>query len=145
MITFLPVADFEESARILDMRRLGKQRVEAHQIYQLLIHPLYKSKWRNHPAVRMWIGYDVALLNYRDAMIKEWVRRGYNNTMHIFYSGISSNLPPWLGDEEFHSSHRAALLAKDPTHYKQFGWLEEPNINYFWPSRQEKYGSTRTE
>jgi len=28
MQTFLPVADFEESARLLDSPRLGKQRVE---------------------------------------------------------------------------------------------------------------------
>ena len=32
MQTFLPVADFVESARMLDYKRLGKQRVEGMQL-----------------------------------------------------------------------------------------------------------------
>jgi hypothetical protein len=41
--------------------------------------------------------------------------------------------PPWLGMPEFHASHRAALLAKKPAYYAQFGWTEEPSLEYFWP------------
>ncbi|HEY4386986.1 MAG TPA: pyrimidine dimer DNA glycosylase/endonuclease V, partial [Ktedonobacteraceae bacterium] len=35
MQTFLPCADFAESARILDNRRLSKQRVEGQQILNI--------------------------------------------------------------------------------------------------------------
>jgi hypothetical protein len=35
MQTFLPYASFEETAHILDYRRLGKQRVEGWQIIPL--------------------------------------------------------------------------------------------------------------
>jgi len=35
MQTFLPYADFKESAQCLDYRRLGKQRVEAKQIHRM--------------------------------------------------------------------------------------------------------------
>ena len=50
MQSFLPIADFTETARILDPRRLGKQRVEALQILRGLIVPGYG--WRHHPAVK---------------------------------------------------------------------------------------------
>jgi hypothetical protein len=36
MQTFLPVADFVETARILDDSRLGKQRVKMYQIIRTL-------------------------------------------------------------------------------------------------------------
>ena len=54
MQTFLPVADFAESARLLDSPRLGKQRVETLQILRALELPDYG--WANHPAVLMWRG-----------------------------------------------------------------------------------------
>ena len=54
MQTFLPVADFEESARLLDSPRLGKQRVETLQILRALELPDYG--WANHPVVTMWRG-----------------------------------------------------------------------------------------
>jgi len=57
--TFLPYADFGESARALDTRRLGKQRVETLQIVRALTRP--GNGWRHHPAVRMWRGYEEAL------------------------------------------------------------------------------------
>ena len=47
--TFLPYADFERSARSLDQRRLGKQRVECLQGAAGLTVPGYG--WRHHPAV----------------------------------------------------------------------------------------------
>lgn len=56
MQTFLPYPDFELSARFLDRQRLGKQRVEAWQILNVLEElkiPGRTPAWRNHPAVRM--------------------------------------------------------------------------------------------
>lgn len=62
MQTFLPYADFSGSAAALDPRRLGKQRVEAIQVLRGLTVPGYG--WRHHPAVRMWAGYEEALVRY---------------------------------------------------------------------------------
>ena len=56
MQTFLPDKSFVNSSRILDYRRLGKQRVEARQIYNILIGNTKSNAWRNHPAVLMWRG-----------------------------------------------------------------------------------------
>lgn len=133
MQTFLPYSDFEESARVLDYRRLGKQRLEADQIYRAIMHG---GGWKNHPAVNMWRGYEAALLVYRDTMIREWIRRGYKNSMPFL---SAPDLPPdlvypwWLGMERFHASHRSNLLRKDGIYYSRFGWTEPDNLEYFWP------------
>jgi hypothetical protein len=131
MITFLPVASFEESARVLDYRRLGKQRSEARQLVNTILHG---GGWQNHPAVHMWEQNINALMRYHDICIEEWVARGYRNTME-FYSPAVYTMPPWFGDEGFHSTHRAALLFKNFKHYHQFGWEEAPVVAYAWPTR----------
>ena len=59
-----------ESVKCLDYRRLGKQRVEAMQILKALGNPSYG--WQNHPAVKMWRGYEEALKFYMNMCILEW-------------------------------------------------------------------------
>lgn len=130
MQTFLPYPDFCESARILDDKRLGKQRVEAYQILRTL-HGV-TSGWQHHPAVKMWRGYESALEQYMAWMIKQWVERGFRNTMWI-PDLAHCPAPPWLGDERFHSSHRSNLLRKDPIYYAQFDWTESDDLPYYWP------------
>lgn len=138
MQTFLPYGSFSESAAVLDRARLGKQRAECIQIMQALTDPTKKG-WRRHPAVQMWRGHLMALADYGMLVTEEWLNRGYRDSgtagklwlcvpEHATYT-----LPPWLGNELFHSTHRAALLAKDFEHYSQFGWLEQPQIDYLWP------------
>jgi hypothetical protein len=135
MQTFLPVADFAESARILDTSRLGKQRVEAYQIIRTLDG--VTKGWRNHPAVKMWRGYEPALLEYGVAICDEWDRRGYPDTVREKMAAHHRDgpvvLPPWLGDEALHASHRSNLLRKDPEFYGRYGWTEPPDLPYFWP------------
>ncbi len=58
MQTFLPYEDFTLSAQCLDYRRLGKQRVEALQIFNALTGASTKDGreyrgWINHPATKM--------------------------------------------------------------------------------------------
>ena len=100
MQTFLPYADAKRSAQVLDYRRLGKQRVEAFQIYKIVSGERSKGGWINHPAVIMWRGYKDALAVYHNTMIDEWVARGYNNTMAKL-PVWKVELPPWWGDEEY--------------------------------------------
>lgn len=135
MQTFLPYPDFAASARSLDNRRLGKQRVEAWQILRALSGET--KGWRNHPATRMWAGYEPALALYGLAMCYEWRRRGFKDTLSPrFGHAITSTplMPPWLGNPAFHAAHRAALLAKDPEHYGQHGWTEAAAVAYVWPA-----------
>ena len=139
MQTFLPDESFVISATLLDYRRLGKQRVEALQIYNALTGVPTKSGkaytgWLNHPAVTMWKGYEIALLLYKNKMIEEWILRGYNNTMDMVGLPDSIDMPPWLGDDRVHSSHRSNLLNKDQEFYSQYNWKEPNNMEYYWPN-----------
>lgn len=127
----MPYPDFGMCAAVLDYRRLGKQRVEALQIGNAIRGE--SRGWRSHPCVRMWEGYLPALLAYQNAMVLEWGRRGYRNVKMGLIPVDGVELPPWMGDERVHSSHRAALLLKDPEWYGQFGWKESPGYDYFWP------------
>lgn len=119
MQTFLPYADFRASAQALDDRRLGKQRVEALQILRALTRE--KCGWQNHPATRMWRGYQEALAAYGMEMCDEWIRRGHPDTVKAQLMPFAGDrqptqqelaqagkLPPWLGDEALHRSHCAA-------------------------------------
>ena len=143
MQTFLPYADFEQTAKCLDYRRLGKQRVETWQLYQAIIGNT--KGWVNHPAAKMWRGYECALLNYGIAMCDEWKGRGYQENMRPRFLAalgcqrflgrinVEVPMPTWFGDEDFHASHRSNLLRKDKQYYSQFGWIEADDMPYIWP------------
>lgn len=139
MQTFLPYADFAKSASVLDFRRLGKQRVEATQIYGALkaLEQGLKQGWQNHPATLMWQGRRDALGEYIAQMVIEWIKRGYRNNITP-PPPAPYLVPTWLGDEKLHSNHRAILLAKDPEWYGQFGWTEKPTTEYYWPLKMAK-------
>ncbi len=140
MQTFLPYEDFEQSAKVLDYRRLGKQRVEGMQIINAINNP-NKQGWQNHPATIMWTPYVTALKHYTNVMIREWISRGYNNNMKLydvdeFINDGMVHFPHWLGKEEFHSSHRANLLRKDYEYYSKFGWKEDLGNPYVWHDKE---------
>ena len=121
MQTFLPKASFDQSAEILDYRRLGKQRVKAYQILRIL-REKSTGAWSNHPATLMWKGYENALHLYLLTMCHTYRSRGYNDTIEekvLSYPHGEVIYPWWLGKKKFHACHRANLLFKDPTYYKQ--------------------------
>ena len=128
MQTFLPYESFEDTAKVLDYRRLGKQRVEGMQIIQTIEN---QNGWKNHPIVKMWTPYVPALKQYTNIIITEWIGRGYNNNME-FYDIDNVEYPDWLGDKRFHASHRANLLRKDFDWYSQFEWTENSESPYLW-------------
>jgi len=79
----------------------------------------------------MWTPYVPALKQYTNIIITEWIGRGYNNNME-FYDIDNVEYPEWLGNEKFHSSHRANLLRKDFDWYSQFKWTENSESPYLW-------------
>lgn len=149
MQTFLPCADFTASARTLDRRRLGKQRVEALQVLRALVVPGYG--WRHHPAAKMWTGYEEALTRYGFEVCAVWRALGAADTCAVKLAdeytrslggttirtqaelAAAGELPPWLGDDAVHRSHQSALVRKDPDHYgAQFPDVEA-DLPYVWP------------
>jgi hypothetical protein len=133
MQTFLPYPDFQESVRVLDYRRLGKQRVETFQVLNILLDRTPTKGWRNHPVTLMWTGYESALQLYQNYTIQEWINRGYKNTMQLEIIELDLVVfPHWFGLDEFHRSHRSNLLRKDYEYYSQY--FDEPsNLEYYWP------------
>ncbi|MBN2093777.1 MAG: cytoplasmic protein [Candidatus Zambryskibacteria bacterium] len=167
MQTFLPYSSFSRSAKTLDNRRLGKQRVEAYQIlkvnlqgpeiafrektvngqkhYELLwFQPLNsgsgvkKTAWYNHPATKMWRGYEKALIEYGVVICDEWIKRGFVDNLKkkllAFKIHKKNELPSWLGKVKFHRSHQSNLLRKEPKHYSKFKWRVSNDLNYHWPN-----------
>ncbi|MFG2063327.1 MSMEG_6728 family protein [Micromonospora sp. NPDC048871] len=150
MQTFLPYPDFLASARALDQRRLGKQRVEAIQVLRGLTRPGYG--WRNHPAVKMWAGYEEALTRYGLDVCEVWCAAGRADTCAVTLAAdlatacgieqvrsqhelaVAGELPPWLGRDDLHLSHRSSLIRKDPDHYRPiFGDQVPLDLEYVWP------------
>jgi hypothetical protein len=146
--TFLPFADFERSARSLDTKRLGKQRVECLQVLRGLTVEGYG--WRHHPAVKMWRGHEEALGRYAFTCCEVWVESGFGDTCaatigsELASIGIAQvrseteladagALPPWLGDDDFHRSHRSALVRKDPDFYGPKFPDVPDDLPYVWP------------
>jgi len=151
MITFLPVKSFVKSAELLDTKRLGKQRIEAGQILEILLNtPVLPgslqsvvpftfnlSMWQQHPAVLMWKGHEEWLKLYLACVVGEWVCRGYTNNIKLLSYDANKQVPPaWLGYEPFHKSHRSNLVRKAPSTYLPFWPDEDRDLLYFWPTRE---------
>jgi hypothetical protein len=151
--TFLPYADFERSARVLDAKRLGKQRVETIQVVRALTVPGYA--WAHHPAALMWKGYEEALGRYGIVCCDVWTERGFGDTCaatiatDLRAAGVdvirtqaelaaAGALPPWLEDEALLLSHRSALVRKDPEFYRPAFPDVPDDLPYVWPVRSAK-------
>ena len=75
MQTFLPYPEFRLSAHCLDDKRLNKQVLECKQIHVAATSEDETVGWYNHPAVRMWRGYEHRLFLYSVAVHDEWMKR----------------------------------------------------------------------
>jgi hypothetical protein len=94
----------------------------------------------------MWRGFTEALVAYGAAVCDEWLHRGRADAVRpalLEFSGgrvpsvadlrRHGALPPWLGAEEVHQSHRSALVRKDPAHYRRFFPDVPDDLPYVWP------------
>ncbi len=154
----MPDPDFRRSAECLDDRRLGKQRVETLQIMQVLVKLRWNNTvgqietfeprgWRNHPAVLMWTGHELALLAYQQEVCGVWTSRGYQDTCYPKTLGLVRRLhgeqlpeyvdPPWLGDDALHRSHQSNLIRKDPDYYGALFPGVAADEPYVWPVTKE--------
>ena len=148
MQTFLPYEDFDQSAAILDNRRLNKQLLEGRQIANIIVSRKTTGGWVNHPAVNMWRKHHILFYKYLSAIVRECDKREIsymNNWQEInkIYRTIGGEwiIPKWLGNEKFHLSHRQNLYIKDPEHYAIFKQDSEKEkvrcckkCNYWWPT-----------
>ena len=119
------------------------------QVLRGLTRPGYG--WRHHPAVKMWHGYPEALVRYGLDMAAVWSATGRADTTaatlltDLEAAGgpasirtqeelaAAGELPPWLGDDAVHRSHRSALMRKDPEHYRPLFGDVPDDLPYVWP------------
>lgn len=148
MQTFLPYADFEETAKVLDVKRLGKQRVEGVMILKTLSG--LDDRFLHNPAVKMWRGAEFMLAQYTLTMCRQWQYQGYEDNMEeeildLLHGAMRKNIwtpehnngkPWWLGAEGFHLSHRSNLVRKDPQYYRQFWPDITDQLPYVWPAER---------
>ena len=136
MNTFLPYKDFRKSAKVLDNKRLGKQRVEVLQILNTLTG---KSKgWKHHPATLMWKGFEASLCNYGLYICEEWQMRGFKDTCHGKIFNILLQIdkmiayPKFIGQKKFHRAYQSNLVRKDPIYYRKYFPKVPDNLKYTW-------------
>lgn len=144
MQVFTAFPDLNKSVCCLDPSRLGNQ------IYREA-KTLMMDGWPNHPASKMWKNYKIALAQYCLFGLEELERRGRKYPAHkefflnIFNSG-KLVMPPFIGNEDFHKSHRRALLTKNFEWYKNYFPEDKPfaenelikkgklvRLPYVWP------------
>lgn len=130
----------------LDYQRLGKQRVEAWQILNVLRgvdnegNPKDHKGWVSHPATKMWQGHTAALAFYGMLCCKEWKNRGYKDSLlvrfadvYVCYTEQGGNPTPPEFLDDIMESHRSNLIRKLPEHYQPL-WPDVPdNLPYVWP------------
>ncbi|HPI82226.1 MAG TPA: MSMEG_6728 family protein [Candidatus Paceibacterota bacterium] len=153
MQTFLPFSDFRKSAEVLDKRRCWKQVVEASQIIDCLEGK--KVGWRNHPAVKMWDGYENLLKHYYNVFLEYCLtvhkintKMQYRNCLYSYgYDGkliitehAYNSKPFWFGQEPFHRAMRSRLIEKDPGFYgpKFPNDRGYNNSQYWWPVMEDQ-------
>ncbi len=149
MQVFLPYPSFQQSVACLDKKRLGNQ------IWREC-KTLLNDGWKHHPVAKMWADYHHALAGYMWHGITELMKRGdistetqlalddYLIAKFPYKPGGKLfsrhwKLPPFIGNPDFHLSHRLNLLWKDPEWYSTY--FEEPvptsKPPYLWPSPQK--------
>ena len=147
MQTFAPEGRaIDHGFRALDYQRLGKQRVEAWQILNVLRgvdnngDPKNHKGWVNHPATKMWDGHITALAYYGVKCCEEWIQRGYKDTMLPRFTAVLNEFLRYDGDptppeflDDICISHRSNLIRKLPEHYQPL-WPDVPDdLPYVWP------------
>lgn len=115
MQLFLAYPDTNQAASILDNSRLGNQCYRETKT-------LYNGGWRNHPAYKMIKDYPAFTAQYGLSLAQEMGRRNCWKPEVVIkwikfwqdelnkYSSVDN--PPWLGNNDFHASHRSNLIRK---------------------------------
>ena len=136
MQTFLPYSNFIKSAQSLDDKRLRCQIKEGMQIYKAITENV---GWIHHPIVKMWKGYEKALIMYVVSCYYALKDR-YPDVIHAsgekaeqiaktFLTIEAEDEPIWNKSPDFHLSHQSNLVRKDKNYYS----FDVPDdLPYLW-------------
>ena len=144
MQTFMTHDNYVDTAKALDNKRLGKQRVEAYQILKALRGDYNDTgAWVNHPATVMWSGYQYDLALYGLTISVEWYERGnednmmdkFNDLMVQYRDNNREASPWWVNSELLRLTHQSNLMRKASDLYD---FNVPDNIPYVWPLMDEQ-------
>ena len=152
MQTFVPYADLVKSCGSLDKKRCFKQVVETKQILCILRAKNLPEDWQqtksytnqpffNHPAVRMWKGYEEFLKQYYNVFLEYCINvHKIKTDLPFLFCFKNPEKPFWWGEEKIHRSHRARLIVKDFEFYLH-KFIDDDGYNYghyWWPNMETK-------
>ena len=147
MQTFAPEGRLiDQGFQSLDYRRLGKQRVEAWQILNVLRgvdndgNPKDHKGWVHHPATLIWEGRIAALTLSGMRCCTEWKSRGYKDSLYPRFHDVfrmfvryGDDPTPPLFLDDIMESHRSNLIRKLPEHYLPLWPDTADDLPYVWP------------
>lgn len=135
---FRPYIDWRRSARVLDNKRLGKQRVEVKQVMMAILRKMGlindgKRGWLNHPIVLMYYNdgspYFYDLVNYFNACLEEWRHRNMKSKISLTdIEELIKKIDSTKGHPLTHKhevEYRRVLILKNPEHYLKVFSVEE--------------------
>lgn len=139
-------SSFGQTAADLDNVQLNRCMTDTTIIFDILTGGVESHPRENHPAVKMWTGYEFALGTYAMMFCMEWSgQRGFTGHKCFWYlskaikamkaddPGFVYEPPPWFRDRDVLASHRSNLLRRYPLQYDD-AWNNCPeNWPYIWP------------
>lgn len=152
--TWLPLPSFKDSAESLSDEDVTKQVFDAFRVIEHLHQipmeetALSKEYWASEPTLPiscadMWRGCEIQLCEYtleiaeeesirwrrQHPLLEEIARHMEMATGEDSYMGK----PSWFGNAEFHLSHQAALVRKNPSFYKK-KFNGDDQLMLMWPT-----------
>jgi hypothetical protein len=146
VITWMTHPSFGKTARDLPNEILKQQMMQVCITFDILTGLDDKSEYTDHPAVKMWHGYEFALGIYGMMLGMEFTfNRGYAEATEFWYlskaireikrteEGFVYDPPPWMFDTDILLSHRSNLARRHPVAFRS-KWKNCPkDWPYLWP------------
>ena len=154
MIAWSPYPNFAVSAHVLSATHLGRQLGDCTTMISILSGALPGGTHRYDRSLDMWRGKERSLCTYTDAIVRELRRRGYYEDLKSPLEDADlwqipkdwleqkNTMPPWVGEESLHASHRATLLSEDMEWYAQMAWMEPARREVRYPMPMPVPGDT---
>jgi len=139
MQIFVPFADVNVNAKILDEHTLNKQCASAAAIIDVLSQDV-NNGWGWNPAIKMWKGNEAFLGHYAHRLFAEWKSLGFPDlwSTRVIARGFiktpsTTVYPWWWGHEQLHDYNKVALYRQNPEWYGQFFKDLDLNAIGWWP------------
>jgi hypothetical protein len=98
-------------------------------------HQLIGFGFKQHTAVRMWLGFEEYLKYYINVHIAEWVRRGYENNMQL-YEVSNPVRPGWFDNPDVIRSFLANLIWKEIANGEDLRYVKNDKFINAWVQPQ---------